>query len=61
MAYTNRAVAYYYKGKYTKAWEDIYKAQSLGIQIHPEFLKDLREASGRQECDRLADLYVRLG
>ena len=61
VAYTNRAVAYYYKGKYTKAWEDIYKAQSLGIQIHPEFLKDLREASGRQECDRLADLYVRLG
>jgi len=61
VAYTNRAVAYYYKGKYTKAWEDIYKAQSLGIQIHPEFLKDLREASGWQQCDRLADLYVRLG
>ena len=61
MAYANRTVAYYYKGKYTKAWEDIYKAQSLGIHIHPEFLKDLREASGRQECDRLADLYFRLG
>ena len=61
VAYANRAVVYYCKGKYTKAWEDICKAQSLGIQIHPEFLKDLREASGRQECDRLADLYVRLG
>ena len=61
VAYTNRAVAYYYKGKYTKAWEDIYKAQSLGIKIHQEFLKDLREASGWQQCDRLADLYVRLG
>ncbi|MHC4756904.1 MAG: tetratricopeptide repeat protein [Planctomycetota bacterium] len=61
VAYTNRAVAYYCKGKYTKAWEDIYEAQSLGIQIHPEFLKDLREASGWQECDRLADLHVRQG
>ena len=60
LAYKNRAVVYYYKGKYAKAWEDIYKAKSLGVQIDRNFLKDLREASGRQECDRLAEPHVSL-
>ena len=46
-AYNNRAVAYYYMKEYDKAWDDVYKAQSLGYQLHPGFLKDLREASGR--------------
>ena len=47
-AYNNRAVAHYLKRKYGKAWEDVYKAQSLGCQVHPGFLKALREASGRE-------------
>ncbi len=48
-AYVNRAIAYFIKEEYDKAWEDIYKAQSLGLQVHPQFLKDLRQASGRQK------------
>ena len=48
-AYKNRAGAYYSKGEYDKALDDVRKAQSLGLQVHPGFLKLLREASGRQE------------
>jgi len=48
-AYYNRGAAYYYKREYDQAWEDVHKAQSLGLQIRPDFLKALREASGRQE------------
>lgn len=47
--YNNRGVAYYNKGEYDKAWDDVHKAQSLGYQVHPEFLKDLREASGKEK------------
>ena len=48
MAYNDRAITYYYQGEDDKAWEDVHKAQSLGYQFTPEFLKALREASGRQ-------------
>lgn len=48
-AYFNRGVSYYNKGEYNKAWDDVYKAQNLGHQVHPGFLKALREASGRQK------------
>ncbi|MFZ3090716.1 MAG: tetratricopeptide repeat protein [Nitrospirota bacterium] len=47
-AYYNRGVAYYLKQEYDRAWEDVYKAQGLGYKVHPEFLNDLRNASGRQ-------------
>ena len=47
-AYYNRGLAYYNKREYDKAWEDVHKAQSLGYQVHPEVLKKLREASGRE-------------
>ena len=46
-AYHNRALAYYDKGEYDKAWQDIHNTESLGYQIQPGFLKDLRKASGR--------------
>ncbi len=49
IAYSNRAVIYYHMGKYDKAWEDVHKLQSMGKQIPPEFLKDLRQASGREK------------
>jgi len=46
-AYYNRAAAYYQKQEYDKAWEDIQKAQSMDYQIPQDFLKALRDASGR--------------
>ena len=48
-AYNNRGVAYFFKREYEKAWDDVHKAEGLGWQVHPEFLKALREASGRQK------------
>jgi tetratricopeptide (TPR) repeat protein len=48
-AYNNRAISYYFKKEYEKAWEDVYKVRSLGLSAHPNFLKALREASGRQK------------
>ncbi|MBW7991444.1 MAG: tetratricopeptide repeat protein [Planctomycetes bacterium] len=47
-AYFNRAAAYYQKQEYGKAWEDVHKAQSMEYQISPDFLKALRDASGRE-------------
>jgi len=47
-AYHNRGIAYFHKGKYDKAWDDVSKVQNLGQQVHPGFLKALREASERQ-------------
>ncbi len=58
-AYNNRAIACYYKGEYDKAWEDVHKAQSLGYQVHPEFLKALREASEGVEETLKKDVYPR--
>jgi tetratricopeptide (TPR) repeat protein len=49
VAYINRGIAYYFKREYEKSWKDVEKAQSLGFQIHPKFLDDLRKASGRQK------------
>ncbi len=47
-AYYNRAFSYFRKGEYERSWKDIEKAESLGHQISPKFLDDLRKASGRQ-------------
>ncbi len=47
-AYYNRAVAYYYKKEYDKAWEDVHKVQGLGYQVNPKLIELLRQASGRQ-------------
>jgi tetratricopeptide (TPR) repeat protein len=48
LAYNNRGRAYYLKGDYDKSWEDFEKAQELGYEVPPEFLDELRKASGRQ-------------
>jgi Flp pilus assembly protein TadD len=48
-AYSNRGGAYYQKGQYDQAWEDIRKAQSLGYKVEPAFLENLRKASGREK------------
>jgi tetratricopeptide (TPR) repeat protein len=48
-AYHNRAVAYSGKGEYDKAWEDAKRVKSLGSNIDPEFLEQLRKSSGRNQ------------
>jgi len=50
LAYYNRGRTYYFKKdkEYDKSWNDIKKAQDLGYKVPPEFLDDLRKASGRQ-------------
>ena len=47
--YANRGLAYYFKKEFDKSWDDIKKAQGLGYQVPPNFLHDLRKASGRQD------------
>jgi len=39
---------YYLSEEYDKSWRDIRKAQDLGYKVSPEFLEDLRKASGRE-------------
>jgi hypothetical protein len=48
-AYGNRAVAHYLMEQYDEAWADVHKAKELNYYSHPDFLKLLQEASGRQE------------
>jgi len=48
MAYYDRGRVYYLKGEYNKSWSDIKRAYDLGFKIPPEFLEDLRKASGKQ-------------
>ena len=47
-AYYGRGVSYSYKGDYDNAWKDVHMVESLGLRVDSGFLKDLREASGRQ-------------
>lgn len=47
--YYNRAVFYFDLKEYDKAWKDVHKATSLGLDVHPNFLKVLKEASGREK------------
>jgi len=50
-AYYNRAVAYYYKNDYDKSWQDVHKAQDLGLKNDPmlmELITKLKKASGRE-------------
>jgi tetratricopeptide (TPR) repeat protein len=47
--YDNRTRAYYSLKGHDKSWDDVRRAQQLGVKIDPTFLKDLRESSGREE------------
>ena len=49
-AYLNRARVYYNMDEYDKAWDDVHKAESLGVSddmLYRGFLNKLKEASGR--------------
>jgi hypothetical protein len=48
-AYYNRAVAYFYKKDYDRCWKDVHKAERLGYKFSPEFIKSLKQASGREK------------
>jgi len=48
-AYYRRAKAYFKSKEYNKAWEDVRQAQKLGGKVDPEFLQELRRASGREK------------
>lgn len=46
-AFYGRAVSYYHKKEYDKAWDDVKKAEELGAEVFPAFLKNLSKASGK--------------
>ena len=46
-AYYNRAKAYYYIRDYEKSWQDVHKAESLGLKFNLEFIEQLEKASGQ--------------
>ncbi len=46
--YYARGFTHYVRKEYEKSWADVKKAQSLGYLIHPKFLEDLLNASGKQ-------------
>jgi len=51
-AYYNRAAAYFYKNDYDKSWQDIHKAEELGIVADlrfTELVEKLKKASGRDK------------
>jgi len=47
-AYNNRATAYYDNTEYADAWVDVHKVEELGQAVDPEFLSELKKASGRE-------------
>jgi len=48
-AYYNRAVAYYVLGKYSESWRDVFKAESLGMQLEERFLWNLESFCPRSK------------
>ncbi|MFH1875843.1 MAG: hypothetical protein ABH865_03025 [Candidatus Omnitrophota bacterium] len=48
--YYMRALIYVNRGEYDKAWDDLHKAESLGVKgIDQDLLEELRAASGREK------------
>ncbi|MFA5119500.1 MAG: tetratricopeptide repeat protein [Candidatus Omnitrophota bacterium] len=48
-AYQGRAYAYFHKGNHTKAWADTHKIENLGYQPNPDFIEELKSASGMNQ------------
>lgn len=48
-AYKNRAIVFFTKKEYDKAWDDVNKIRKMGYNPNPEFLQELQKASNRQE------------
>lgn len=47
--HNDRAVAYFWEKEYDKCWEDVNKAIDLGYRVHPEFLRELKKATGQEK------------
>ena len=47
--YEGRALAYYEKKEYDKAWDDVHKVEVLGGSVVVEVLDALKKASGREK------------
>jgi Tfp pilus assembly protein PilF len=47
-AYELRAILYYHKPDYDKAWSDVHTTQRLGKKVDIRFLQKLRKVSGRK-------------
>ena len=45
----NRAEIYLSRRAYDKAWEDVQSIKKLGFEVEPEFLEQLKQASGRNQ------------
>ena len=48
-AYYNRAIGYFYRNNYEKCWQDVHKAESLGLKFNPDFIEALKKASKREK------------
>lgn len=48
-AYNNRSFIYFQLKEYDHAWADVDKAEELGYAIVPEFMSDLKKASGKND------------
>jgi len=51
-AYYNRAIVYYQSKKYDQAWENVRKAERLGIIVNPAFIDALEKVSGKKILDK---------
>ena len=47
--YHRRAEAYMKQGDYEKSWEDVHRAEALGLTVSKDFLDKLRAASKRTQ------------
>ena len=48
IAYVSKAVVYYYIKEYDNAWDEILKAQIRGIEVNPDFMETLANASQKK-------------
>ncbi len=49
LAYSFRGMVYCNKRDFTKAWQDVHKVQSLGLEPPPELLELLKKYSGQEK------------
>lgn len=48
-AYNNRKIVFYKLKKYDRAWSDVHTLEEIGGAIDPEFIKELKKVSGRDQ------------